>query len=182
MEHATTAARSCTGFKFSLRDMSQVCVKDMSKCVFRVTPFVQNSFAVNHTHAHIDKYDAARSVSWLPEVSSSTISPVCYHMGVPCALLKQAAHYLFQFPMMREEQQSQKQCFAPGVTWFACCRGKMSSNNNTDTRSDIRQRNSTLANLLAYANLVATWWCTATYTAPHHNTELKRILTSFLST
>lgn len=58
----------------------QVCFPCYSVCA--------NSLAVDHTHAHIDKYDAARSVSWLPEVSSSTISPVCYHMGVPCALLK----------------------------------------------------------------------------------------------
>jgi len=56
-------------------------------------------------HTRTDTYDAARSVSWLPEVSSSTISPVCYHMGVPCAMLKQA-YYLFQFSVMREEQQS----------------------------------------------------------------------------
>lgn len=130
----------------SLRDLSHV--EDMKHCVLHVTQFVQIPLR-STTHTHTDKYDAARSVSWLPEVSS-TISPACSHMGVPCALLKQADYLYFN------DARSTTVCFAPGVTWFACCRGKTSSNNNTEThaRSDIRQRNSTLANLLAYANLV----------------------------
>lgn len=66
------------------RHVTSVCKRHEPVCY----SVCANRLAVDHTHAHIDKYDAARSVSWLPEVSSSTISPVCYHMGVPCALLK----------------------------------------------------------------------------------------------
>lgn len=48
MQHT---GRSCTGFKFSLRDMSQVCVKDMNQCVLHVTLFVQIALR-STTHAY----------------------------------------------------------------------------------------------------------------------------------
>lgn len=45
MQHT---GRSCTGFKFSLRDISQVCVKDMNHC-FACHPVCANRLAVDHT-------------------------------------------------------------------------------------------------------------------------------------